>query len=98
MDLAADRLKALCGRLDLLDLIRWSNDYETPRLCVEQNAYISLPSENLLKCFHSPSALSRLKVRVGRELGMWETSGNTEVSHAQEVYYAAVGEGTPDVA
>ena len=44
------------------------------------------------------SAPSEPKSRVGEKRVIWETSANTEVSHEQEVYGAADGEGTPNAA
>ena len=42
------------------------------------------------------SAASHPEVRIVWDGVNWETSGNTEVSHEEEVYCAADGEGTPN--
>ncbi|MCX7424195.1 MAG: hypothetical protein NTW96_00935, partial [Planctomycetia bacterium] len=44
------------------------------------------------------SALSQLKIGIGRRAVFWEAAWNTEVSHAEEVHCALVETGTQHVA
>jgi hypothetical protein len=44
------------------------------------------------------SALSQLKTGIGRETVLWEAAGNTEVSHAEEVYCPLIQARTQHVA
>src|SRR4030067_1082909 len=44
------------------------------------------------------SALSQLKIGIGRRAVFWEAAWNTEVSHAEEVHCALIETGTQHVA
>jgi len=47
-----------------------------------------------VSCSFPTSALSRLVIGIDRSACFWESLGNKEVSHAEEVYCPTVKEGT----